>query len=211
MLGSNYLDAGVRGYLHNTAARWVGKIAGCDYSDLVQEGYVCFYKCIASYVGRPPRKCGGKTFRRLPTRPDAEARRHFMALLKTSVTRRMLTLVEKGPAHRELVLADLVEEGGSYELALEAMTPPEPEVSSLMALLSQAPQEIMDVVSVLVTDTSELGTSFRRYGKRGRRSGPRETTERFVTRVAKRPLGSRPVQELRDYLIGESLKTFSAT
>lgn len=175
-----YLDQGTRDYILKIANDNYKRIAGCSVEDLVQEGYFAYYKCRKRYVGRDPDSVDGTIdrYRWLPPEnPDKLARRHFMALFKTTFARRIATMVWQTPTGWEQPISELVDDGLTTEMKWEELMPSEGETASATLLLASAPQEIKQLFQLLIDDAMN---GIRRFGH-GRRA-PRETTNRYYCR-----------------------------
>lgn len=185
-----YLDAGVRGYIVRTARSNAYRIAGSDVEDLIQEGYVCYYRCRNCYVGVPPTvRADGRPRRNLPaTNPDAAARRHFMSLFKTALRNRLATLATRQSAYNEVPITDIATDDESLTRTWESVLPCEEETATVAVLLASAPREIKQLFALLVDDALAL-SGYRRYGKR-RGLRKRETNNRYWCRVLGLPAGT---------------------
>lgn len=170
-----YLNAGIKGWIFNTAKKHYHRIAGFAVDDLVQEGYLCYYKCRARYVGpaatgyayKGPLYDGGVSVRYLPENPDApdnpadkHARRHFMRLFKTTFSNRIHDLATKCPASREVPIADYMVEAVEPEdeaAVIDRLMPAQPEEMTTMMLLKSAPREIRQLFDLLINDALDFG------------------------------------------------------
>lgn len=176
----DYLDEGMRGWIHKTARKNLGRVANFDLDDLVQEGYFCYYKCRNRYVGVPPKPNKDGMPRYLPpSNPDKVARRHFQCLVQTTFNNRIKDLAFRQPKGWELAISDLAGER-TLELAWESILPVQDEDASVLTLLKNAPAEFKQLFDLLIDDA--LGfTGYRRVGDR--RRGRRETTNQRLNRL----------------------------
>lgn len=180
-----YLDAGMRGWIVTTARKNHRRIANYDVEDLIQEGYACYYKCRDRYVGKRPRMGRTGLCRFLPVNnPDRTALRHFQALVKTTFSNHITTLVIKQPSGWELPVSSLGREDQSFEAIWDTIIPPADEVASATVLLQNAPGEIKQLFQLLIDDALEL-TGYRRLGRR--KHSARETTNEYYCRLLRIP------------------------
>ena len=153
-----YFDAGLRGWIVNVARKHLHRLKNYDLEDLVQEGYLCYCKCRNRYIGSV-QNVGHHHY--LPAdAPSALDRRRFMALVKSAFIHRITDLVrlsKRSPA------TDPVAD----EKVFERLLPPEPEVATLMALLTRMPAELTDLVTRLISD-AVLPTQVRCFRYRSR-------------------------------------------
>lgn len=156
-----YLDKGMRGWIVKTSRQNLWRVAGwyC-LDDLIQDGYLCFYKCRARY----------KKFN--CAKPTADQKKQFMALVQRSFTNHIHSLSK----HRQQELpVDSIEECAGWARIAELQEGP------LRALLARAPQELVDVIVLLTSD----GSGYLR--RRVRRRLIRETTNARIARLLNRP------------------------
>ena len=188
-----YLDRAMRGWIVNISKRNYGRVANFEIEDLIQEGYLCYYKCRARYVGKPGlKKRDGTPCRFLPeTDPDRQALRHFQSLVCTTFNNALSTLALKQPKGWEIAISTLATPDQSSEQAWEAVLPPDAEVATAAALLASAPKEIKQLFQILINDALELVGGRRVVGndewfveeapkRRGRK---RETTNERYCRL----------------------------
>ena len=80
-----YLDAGMKGWIVNTAKKEFWKVAEWyEFQDLVQDGYLCYYKCRKRLHGRL-----------LVKTPTKDQRREVQAYVKTAFLNHISTLATK--------------------------------------------------------------------------------------------------------------------
>ncbi len=189
-----YLDKAMRGWLHKVARRNYYKIAGYEFDDLLQEGYLCYHKCHSRYVGKGSTGyCyrgrvtkGGRRLRHLPEDPAEApfAKRHLMQLVQVAFMNRIATLAHKYPAGLEVDISELVTDQQTVEQAWEAIIPAEAEVASAAMLLQSAPKEIKQLFDLLISDGL---SGYRRFGGRWRngkqRLAARETNNQRFCRL----------------------------
>jgi hypothetical protein len=186
-----YLDSGMEGFIRNTAIREFWRVADWydDPDDLIQDGYMCFCKCRAAYVGE------GKP---LPaSHPTDEHRRHMMSLVKTTFWRHIrFTIAGKMQWGHEEPVSQLVRTGSEAPAdPWEGLTPPAGDVASLLAVLCSLPSELQELVVLLAGDGAEtlgfrcdrlarrhLPSGHVRVVRRGRRR-LRETTNTYYCRL----------------------------
>lgn len=167
-----YMDDGMRGFIVNTARSnyWRVRVVVGTLDDLVQDGYLCYYKCYDRYV-RPRSDLTG----------SKDERRWFQALVKTTFLNHISSLAAKHkgvterPASEYLVSS---EEGDSD--IFEQNLPPQPELGSFMTMIAKAPAELAQLIKLLATDSADaLGFQRKRVGRRL----VRETSNEFYCRL----------------------------
>ena len=136
-----YLDAGVRGWLVNTARKHYWKVSSwLEFEDLIQDGYFCFAKARAR-------------FKYTMEVPDHENRKMFMAFFQMAFINH-ITDLQKDPRsqRQELVAADLSEDQTN---AVESWASSASELGngSLSLMLSQAPAEILEILKLILIDS----------------------------------------------------------
>lgn len=178
-----YLDAGMRGWIANTARKNFWRVAHWyELDDLIQDGYICFAKCRARYVGkRNMVNSRGERCRYLPERnPDKTARQHFAALVKITYHNHITDLAKSRMRLEDHAVSQLCTPEQSAEEYLDTQLPPEPEAATLAVLLAGAPAEVAELLRVLAAD----GLDLLRFQRRrvGRRL-LRETSNEFYCRL----------------------------
>jgi hypothetical protein len=178
-----YLDKGMRGFIVNTAKREFWKVASYyEFADLVQDGYVCYYRCWNRYVGKERYNHAGEVCRFLPkVSPDKIARQHFMSLVQRAFFNHISTLASKRMGLHEQPVSSLLSEEASSETEVwDKLLPSTPEEGTLRTLLASAPAEIKQLAMLLASDgLSLLGFERKRKGRRLLR----ETTNEFYCRI----------------------------
>lgn len=177
-----YMDAGMRGWLVNTARINAWRVAEwIELSDLIQDGQVCYQKCHNRYK-----------FLTVKRHPSQDDKRRFMALVQTAFKNHITTLAQKRTALHERPVSQHI---GAMDVESEYFTrvmPPQPEEASFAVALADAPEEIKALLRFLLKeDTRNLEfarTRIRRLQlstgdrvKIGRRA-IRETTNEFYCR-----------------------------
>lgn len=181
-----YFDAGLQGWLKNTARREHWRVARWyQLSDLAQDGVICYCKCRNRYTLGPPKPGFQNLY---TTAPSGAQRRHFMGLVQRAYYNHIMTLSSRFARACEDRVSDLVS-GGDETSTLENWLPPQPEEASVILAVKQAPAEIAEAISRLVQDGIEGGQYLRsrlreRNGRMvvGRRA-LRETTSERLARV----------------------------
>jgi hypothetical protein len=195
-----YLDAGLVGWMVNTARKHYWKVAShYEFEDLIQDGYLCFAKA-------------RKGFKYTMEVPDHDNRKMFMAFFQMAFINH-ITDLQKDPRsqRQELVAADLSEDQSK---AVESWASSASELgnASLSLMLAQAPAEILEILKLILIDGAAevpyLKTRLRKKVLpngvtprmvRGKRA-IRETTEQHYDRC----LGRKGVvAQLRNYLLGQ--------
>lgn len=184
-----YLDEGMVGYIENTARREHWRLAeiypGEDgIRDLVQDGYFLYYKCKRRYVDVRDD---------LTASPDEK--RWFQALIRTAFTNHIFTLAAKRKGVSERPVSAFLPEGEEYGDIFDRNLPPQPEMGTLMAMLSKAPEEIKQLIKLLAQGPDVV---FQRR-KVGRRSVRETTNELYCRLIGADPQARDMVAELRAY------------
>jgi hypothetical protein len=193
-----YYDEGMEKFILATARRELWKVPrSYDVEDLVQDGKMCYAKCYNAYVGKEGRfnRNGlGKECTFLPVQnPDKFAKRSFQSLVKSAFINHITDLAKRRMAVDEHAVSSLEgddDDGNIFDRKLPAQS----ELGTLASLLTQAPWELKQLVSVLLSGSGV----FERH-QVGRRK-LRETTNEYYCRL----LGVSPkerdlVEELKEY------------
>jgi hypothetical protein len=169
-----YLDAGLRGWIFNTARTNHWRLQPWyELEDLIQDGYLAYSKCWHRY----------KKLFDVPE-PTKDQRRHFASLVQISYLRHLHTLSVQHPVNSEVA----TDEGELVTCAGPA-APVQEDVALLLATLRKLPEELVDVLEKLMDDASYLrlprlywqGNRLRR--QRGHIRWVRETTEEHWERI----------------------------
>ena len=166
-----FLDAGMRGFIVNTAKREYWRVAElCDYDDLVQDGYLCYAKCKRTYLDHRKDLTGSKG-----------ERRWFQSLVKTTFFNHISTRASKHKGVSVKAVSQLpAAEAMSENELWDTLMPSTPEEGTLRTLLASAPAEIRQLAMLLASDgLSLLGFERKRKGRRLLR----ETTNEFYCRI----------------------------
>lgn len=204
-----YLDDGMLKWIQRTAWANHRRIANFSYEDLVQEGYVAFYKCKDRYVGKQGLvgRDGVTPGRYLPPEnPDKVSIRHFQALVKTTFFNNIRTLAWKQPSGWEFNVTSLLREPHRSESEVwDKVLPLYDEEASATVLLRRAPEEIKQLLQLLVDDAMALVKPFSGQPRRTRRERlfrRRETTNERFCRLLKLPENRDIVGETTEYFCG---------
>lgn len=201
MIQDPYLDGGLHGWIHNTARKNYRRVAGYTFNDMVQEGYLVFWKCKSRYVGKGTVTARGVLMRALPEIPDEQSRKHFMSLVQRALSNRIQDLVAKQPVGRELPIADMLpyEQRPNDDVdLLDKLLPSEDEVASVTDLIRTAPREVLQLLDLLISDLCDARPR-RRFGKG--RLKTRETNARYWGRLLGLPLGVDVEAELERHFL----------
>jgi DNA-directed RNA polymerase specialized sigma24 family protein len=212
-----YLDEGMRGFIHSTARKEFWRVASWyELDDLVQDGYMCYYKCRDRY--------GVLSVKNHPSKAD---KKWMMSLVKTTFLNHVRhKLAGKMRYGHEVPVSQLgAPEAEFGDIWDSGIIPPQSEEATLAAMVAQAPYEIKQLMCLLAGDgaevlgfkrsrnrATEVGTGKARRVKQGRRP-IRETTNAYYCRV----LGLNSDQHdllkmVRDYFNGKKVNAipFSA-
>lgn len=172
-----YLDAGMEGFIVNTAQKEFWRVAGWyELEDLIQDGYMCYYKCKDRY--------GVLSVKNHPTKGDIK---WMMALVKTTFNNHIRhKLAGKVRYGSEIAVSQLGAEDSEFDDVWGNIAPPQLEESTLAVMLAQAPAEIKQLIQLLVGDGAEA------LGFNRSRNRVSEVGEKKVRRVSQ---GRRPLRE----------------
>lgn len=184
-----FLDAGMRGFIVNTARRNFWKIASWyDLDDLIQDGMVCYYRCYRRYRFL--------TVRRHPSQND---KRHFQSLVGRAFENHIISLAWKRSRLPEVTAASITGLEDETSSVWENLCPPQDEEATLSILLRQAPKEIKMLLDLLVNDAAD---GFWRVPGRKWVQRRRETTnEHFCRRLGLDPSKLDLVTKLEQYFL----------
>lgn len=183
-----YLDAGMKGWIVNTAKREYWRVTElCDLQDLVQDGYLCYAKCRCAY----PKLSGVKN-------PTKDHRRQFQALVSMAFANHISSLAVKHKGVSVQAVSQLMRAGEIDDgTLLEQLMPSQPEQATFLALLASAPAEIKQLIELLISDGLDL-LKFER--KRTHRRLLRETTNEFYCRILHLdPITHNIAEQIRTY------------
>ncbi len=177
-----FLDAGMRGFIFNTARKHYWRVASWyEFDDLVQDGYLCYAKCKAKYSETVTEK------------------RHFMSLVQVSFLNYISTLASKRTATEEVAVSHLSAQDGEGSADIEQLGGSTPEIASFLSLVSSAPEEFKQLILMLANDATEAA-GFKRNTKSKHRRRLRESTNEFFCRlIGKDPEDENVVEQLRAY------------
>lgn len=197
MQADAYLDDGVRGWIHNAARKHFWRVADWyDLDDLVQDGYVCYYKCHQRYVveQQPWRSRDPSKYRPLPREnPTSEDRRRLMSRVKMAFLNHVSTLAKQRRDLPETAASQLAVEGEAVDGVLDRLGSAVSEEASAALLLRQLPSELVQLAQALAQDGADVLTTLRH---RMRRHSQRETTNEYYCRL----LGLDPSVDIRAML-----------
>lgn len=180
-----YFDDGLRGFIINTALKEYWRVSElCDLPDLVQDGVLCYWKCRQRYVTP-----------RTDLTASNEERKWFQALVKTTYINHINSLSSKHKGVSERPASEFDAEGDEGPDVFERNLPPQEELGTLMALLSKAPIELLQLVNILAGDGA---AAFARVRK-GRRTVRETTNEYYCRLIGVDPTKRDVVEELRAY------------
>ena len=213
-----YLDAGMRGFIKNNARKEFWRVASWyEFEDLVQDGYLCYYKCRSKYRDL--------TVKNHPSKGD---RKHMMALVRTTFSRHVHDLSKKCSINTEIPVSQWgiavrwpsksvsrqrkMEDANKIDVWDLISEPVEEEVTFSM-MLSSAPVELKQLMQILVGDGAEL-LGFKRSrlykepvgdgSPRETRRKIRETTNQYYCRLLNLdPDDCDLVGMMRDYFSGK--------
>lgn len=136
-----YLDAGMRGWIMTEARRNHWRLAEWySVEDLIQDGYLCYAKCVVAYPNLSSR-----------ANPSPDDRRMFMALV-IAAYRNYITDLTSHRMH-ERAVSQLAGENEDDNAVWERLLPPSMECGTFAVLLAQAPAELKSLFRLLMDDT----------------------------------------------------------
>jgi len=168
-----YLDQGMERWIYATAHRNYWRVPKWyDLQDLIQDGFMCYQKCVEAY-GRLTRK----------RRPQKDDRRNFMALVRTTYLRHITDLANWRTATPERTVGKLRDAADTVEAWLERHAPIEHAYQDLSVLITSAPHDIKRLLQALTGDTGEVLSYLKKpLTKPG--LFRRETTNEYLCRLA---------------------------
>ena len=192
-----FMQRHVIGFIRNTAREQLWRVCSGSYGfdDLIQDGYVCYYRVL-----RHP------NYRNITSKTDPTEADHkqFMALFTVAFLNHITNLSNERSKRAEVP--------AEADWLWDKFAPPEPEISTMVAVLASAPYEIREAIRLLTSDTKGLiGQCLQRRvggrvrlvkaGPRGwRQFLPRETTNEWLCRVlGKDPQTTDMLEEIRKY------------
>ena len=169
----------IMGYVANSLTGHVWKVAPLyDRDDLMQEAYLVFLRCASKY-------------------PALDEGKHFMALFKTAWSNHMILLARKATKNRFTVSEAQLDRDDGSEWRREAPGDLDNE-GLLRTMVRQAPSEVLMVLNLFLSAPAELlelaTTTWSSQASRG--ADPNE----FVCRALGLPAGSKPIEQVREYL-----------
>lgn len=181
-----YLDPGLRGSIVNIARKEFWKVASYyEFDDLVADGYLCYYKCRKNLHARLR-----------VAHPTKDQRKEVQAFVTRAFYNHISTLASKRMGVHEQPVSALVGETETATQFWDKLVQ-QPEQASMLALVTNAPAEIKQLVTLLVSDGLDL-LKFDR--KRVGRRSLRETNNEFYCRIlGKDPTTTDMVGQLRQY------------
>jgi hypothetical protein len=160
---------------------------------------MCYAKCQEAY-GRLQRK-------RVPTKND---RRNFMALVRTTYLRHITDLANERTATPERTISQMHRADETASDWMERHGPTDSSLGDLAVLLTQAPEEIRNLIEALTGDATEA-LKYQRHMLSGKKcKSPmlkgklcvRETTQQYLCRLAKMPRKkNRKTVDMRERLL----------
>lgn len=189
-----YLDAGMRGWIASTAKKNYWRVSEWyELEDLVQDGYLCYYKCWNRYKNL--------TIKRHPSKED---KRRFMALVQVAFNNFITTLAWKcSTGVNERVSEMALSQFGSdtAPASWDKLLPAQEEEATLAVMLANAPSEVAQLMATLSKDVVAYarGVPFKRM-----RKGLRETTKEHYRRLLNLPEGRDIQSSVVAYFGGEA-------
>jgi hypothetical protein len=187
----------MRGFIVNTAKENYWRVAAWyDLEDLIQDGYMCYYKCRQRYIlegqewqhgdkaRAEERGEVGKTFKPLPKdNPKNSDIKWFQFIVGRAFHNHIFSLASRHARHVEVNVSALAPAGveTAVDIIWDKVCPPQDEEASLMVKLAEAPKEIKQLLQVLVDDAVD-GFRWTRYGRRWSQRR-RETTNEYYCRL----------------------------
>jgi len=178
------VDDGAKRWLHNTARKHAWRVVDSHYSkdDLIQDGYVCYYRVIARYTGTSKyfTTDRGNVIEVDRTNQKPLTKAHLMSLFKTSFLNDITDKAKHRTRQPETTLADLTEDPDyeSFLNRLKSCRVAEDIVSQVY--IRQAPAILLRVLELQHTDA---GRKRLRVPYRIRKNGKRETMNERLCRL----------------------------
>lgn len=169
-MGKNdpYLDRAMRGWLIRTATKNFWRVADWyDLDDLIQDGYLCYYKCYRKYRHLTELR-----------HPRQEDKRRFMALVQATFTNHITNLANSRTQTVETPLSNTELTDVGVEAILK-----EPEDVTARLMLHCAPAEIKALMEMLAQEGYDTVKYLRTRLKRGRKTVRETTNENLCRRI----------------------------
>lgn len=175
-LPDNYLDEGLRLWIMATAHQnhWRAP-AWMSVNDLIQDGFMCYEKCVKRYE---------RLTRNL--NPRKHHRRNFMALVKITFTNHIHDLSSTRTEQRERPISSVQGEEDTFESWMDRNGQAEESTAELGILLKQAPLQIQEFLIALKHDAALGPTRGYEDGKRtaAQKAMDLETPNQYACRLA---------------------------
>lgn len=174
------MDEGTRIWIETTARKELWRVREWyDLADLVQDGYLCYYKCYNRYYA-------GLT---------KDHNKQMMALTKISFLNYIHTLASKRAPGYETAVSQMLGPTQEESSLWETILPSQGETGSFVALLANAPAEIKQLLELLAGDATSAATYVRR--KIGRRQVRETNNEYFCRLLDLDPLKVNMIEQLK--------------
>jgi hypothetical protein len=195
-----YLDAGMRGWIYNTAVKSMWRVPEWyTLDELVADGYMKYYQCRERYK-----------FLTVKRHPLTEDKTRFMSLVQSAFNNHITTLSNKRTAVNERPVSQFAAPEENEAETWTKLLPEQAEEATLRALLADAPQEVQAVIQALASDGAAAASYLRSRLRRKEtdagvrvnrmRRSLRETTNEYLCRLTGYdPLKVDLASQLRQY------------
>jgi len=168
----------IQGYATNTITKQLWRFQpGYDRDDLLQEAWLVFARCASRY-------------------PLLDTPQHFMALYKSALKRHLDALSTKVSRARPLLCPEPEDQETGETITREAIGETE-NAGYLRVLLRQAPREVLMVLNLFLVAPAEL---LELASAAWNKNGNPDDIDAFINRCLGLPKGSRPAQQVKEFL-----------
>lgn len=150
-----------------------------EFSDLMQEAYVVYLRCVARY--------------------QVEEAKHFMALFKRALCTEITDLSVKATKQRQEVLSCAADDEHT-DFAPEALPGDMDNNGALLVAIRQMPREVSTIVALFLSAPQELlDLASAAWNSRQRGSQPRAGSTKHINRLLGLPESSDPIGTVERY------------
>ena len=139
------MDEGLERWIYTTANRNFWRVSSWyTREDLVQDGFMCYLKCLKRYERLKRNR-----------KPKKDHRRNFMALVKRTFENHIHTLASRRTDTPERAISQIHHVNETSEAWLNRWAPAEAAIADLTVILHGAPQELKDLLVLLSHDATD--------------------------------------------------------
>lgn len=151
------LDGSIHGWIKNTARRNFWRVASWyELKDLIQDGYMCYARCLDFY-------------------PQVKSQKHFMSLFKRTYTNYIHNLAKQRSRQLDTPISELISREVEPTVALTLLAGAQQEEVTFKVLFNQLPTELKVLIEVYANEARSI--PMRREGRQ------RETMNEYLCRL----------------------------